>query len=209
MTTVYLVRHSKPFRELEGETKTNDSLQLINEKYPLGIEGEKLAERVAGGAEFGNIDVVWASNYVRAISTAKYFAGRNNTKVNIDDRFGERLQGIIVWDELPKDFHEKQFFDENYKFRDGESRKEVALRMREALFEVIKKNKGKRIVIVSHNAAITFLLMSLCEITRKNAENVFVFKNKVVYSGNLNFCETFKLEFDDKPALQSMTHIDT
>ena len=62
MTTVYLVRHSEPFRDLEGETKSRDSLLLINEKYILGVRGEKLAEKVANNPEFDNIDVVWVDN---------------------------------------------------------------------------------------------------------------------------------------------------
>ena len=104
MTTVYLIRHSEGFRPLQGEFLTNDSVQLINEKSPLSVYGEELAKKVASNDEFKNIDVVWASNYVRSMSTAKYFAVNNNLMVNIDDRLGERIQGIKSWDELPDDF---------------------------------------------------------------------------------------------------------
>ena len=58
MTTIYLMRHSKPFIEHDGEMKSNDSVQLINEKYPLSIDGERLAEKVAAGEEFRGIDIV-------------------------------------------------------------------------------------------------------------------------------------------------------
>ena len=209
MTTVYLVRHSEPFRDLEGETKSRDSLLLINEKYILGVRGEKLAEKVANNPEFDNIDVVWASNYVRAMSTAKYFAYRNNTRVNIDERFKEREQGVLTWDELPKDYYINQLKDENYKFRDGECQKEVAQRMREALFDVVKNNNGKRIVIVSHNAALTFLLKTLCDVSLDESKKAlrFSFNNELVYIGSLNYCETVKLEFDDQYNLCSLSHI--
>ena len=211
MTTVYLIRHSEPMKELEGDRKSQDSLQLYNEKYILGVRGEKLAEKVASDSEFDNIDIVWASNYVRAIGTAKYFAERNNIKVNIDDRFGERLQGVVLnWDERPKDFFERQFDDENYRFQNGENQKEVVERMREALFDVIKDNPHKRIVVVSHNTALTFLLKSMIDVKMGGSikKLSFMFNNKVIFVGSLDYCETFKLEFDDNLNLCSILHID-
>ena len=211
MTTVYLIRHSEPLRELEGVKKSQDSLQLSNEKYILGVRGEKLAEKIASDSEFDNIDVVWASNYARAIGTAKYFAEKNNTKVNVDDRFGERVQGVVsTWDERPKDYYERQFNDENYRFKNGENQKEVVKRMQEALFEVLQNNHGKRIVIVSHHTALTFLLKSLIDVEMGNSikEKTFTFNNKVIFTGDLDFCETFKLEFDDDLKLCSALHID-
>ena len=211
MTTVYLIRHSEPLRELEGDKKTKDTLQLSNEKYILGVRGEKLAEKVASDSEFDNIDVVWASNYTRAIGTAKYFAERNNIKVNVDDRFGERIHGVVLsWDERPKDFYERQFKDENYRFKNGECQKEVVKRMREALFDVIKANLNKRIVVVSHHTALTFLLKSLIDVKMGDSikEKTFIFNNKVIFAGDLDFCETFKLEFDDNLNLRSILHVD-
>ena len=50
---------------------------------------------------FYNFDIVYSSNYVRAISTAKYFT---NDKVNIDESFGERKFGISNQEELPANF---------------------------------------------------------------------------------------------------------
>ena len=40
--------------------------------------------------ELKNIDSLFCSNYVRAISTAKYICSRNNIKLNIDERLNER-----------------------------------------------------------------------------------------------------------------------
>lgn len=83
MTTVYLVRHSEPFKVHSGIEKVDDSLLFSNIKSPLSVNGEKLAEKVSMNLEFNNLDVVWSSDYVRAVSTAKYFAERNNLKVNV------------------------------------------------------------------------------------------------------------------------------
>ena len=39
-----------------------------------------------------NIDVIWSSNYVRAIATAKYIARENNIEINIDEKLKELIQ---------------------------------------------------------------------------------------------------------------------
>ncbi len=150
-TTIYLVRHSEPFKVHKGNVRTNETILLENEKSPLSINGEKMAERFANMEEFKNLDLIYSSNYVRAMSTAKYFASVNDLKVNIDDRFNERIHGVDSWSELPNNFEINQFEDENYKVGFDESQKEVQSRMYEALCEIIKKNQGKRIAIVSHS----------------------------------------------------------
>ncbi|MBQ7466480.1 MAG: histidine phosphatase family protein [Clostridia bacterium] len=210
MTTVYLVRHSETFYDLKGEVKAHDALQLTNEKDILGVRGEKYAEKVAKESEFKNIDVVWASHFVRAMATAKYFAARNNTRVNIDARLGERWAGDVgSWGGRPKGYFEKQFYEEDYRYLQGESQRDVATRMREALFEIVKANLNKRILIVSHYTAITFLLKSLCDVTIGETikQKTIKFNDKVIFEGDLGFCETFKLEFDDNLNLKSIVNI--
>ena len=39
-TTVYLIRHSIPFKEHRGVANTNESILIENEKSPLSIKGE-------------------------------------------------------------------------------------------------------------------------------------------------------------------------
>ena len=80
-TIVYLMRHSEPFKIHRGIKNTKENILIENQKSPLSINGERMAELLSHHMEFKNINVVWSSNYVRAISTAKYFT---NDKVNID-----------------------------------------------------------------------------------------------------------------------------
>ena len=112
MTTIYLVRHSKPLKVNNDYTK--DDLQIKNEKKILSLEGEKIAKVRFESCIFDDIDCVYSSNYIRAISTAKYVAEKNNVEINIVDELGERKFGISSWDELPEHFERKQFLDENY-----------------------------------------------------------------------------------------------
>lgn len=194
MTTVYLVRHSEGFRPLQGDFFTKDSVQLINEKSPLSVDGEELAKYISSQKEFKNIDIVWTSHYVRAMSTAKYFAVNNNLKVNIDDRLGERIQGIKSWNELPEDFGKRQLLDENYKIGFGENQIEVRKRMEEVFNEILTTNLNKKILIVGHSTAITFLLKKWCKV---EYQKPYEFNGKPFFDGIWNFCETFKLEFEN------------
>ena len=139
MTTVYLVRHSEPFKIHKGIEKVSESLLFSNIKTPLSVNGEKLAEKLSENPEFNNLDVVWSSDYVRAMSTAKYFAERNNLKVNISNQLGERKHGVNSWNDLPLGFEERQFQDENYKVGDGESQRITRNRMLTELHNILNE----------------------------------------------------------------------
>lgn len=194
ITTIYLMRHSIPFKEHRGTTNTNETILIENEKSPLSIAGEKLAEEKSSQEEFKNLDIVYSSNYVRAMATAKYFASANNLKVNIDEVFNERIHGVDSWNNLPQEFELKQFNDENFKVGYGESQKEVQTRMFNGLMKVLNENKGKRIAIISHSTAIAFLLKKWCEVFY---DKEYTFNNKVFFNGKWEHLQSFKLEFKD------------
>lgn len=194
MTTIYLVRHSEPFKIHCGIEDVKESLLFANIKAPLSVNGEKLAERISNNNEFNNLDIVWSSNYVRAMSTAKYFAYKNNLKVNLSDKLGERIHGINSWNQLPSDFESRQFEDENYKIGNGESQKEVKERLLNFINYLLDKYKNKRILIVGHSTAFAFLLSNWCEVKYTGS---YKFNDNTFFDGKWNYCETFKLEFDN------------
>ena len=204
MTTLYLVRHSEIFKEQKGIEDINETLLFSNIKCPLSVNGEHLAERISNNSEFNNLDIVYSSNYVRAIATAKYFAYHNNLKVNISDKLGERIHGVNSWDELPKDFEIHQFSDENYKLENGESQKEARERISSFIDKLLKENQNKRILVVSHATIITFFLRNWCNISYLGN---YIFNNNVFFDGNWDYCETFKLEFDENNDLISIENI--
>ena len=189
MTTVYLLRHSKPL-QVNNELNS-DNLQVQNEKRCLSVEGEKFAKEKLNNKELKSIDVLYASNYVRAIGTA------NNIAINIVSNLGERKHGIDSWDELPEGFERKQFLDENYKIGNGESQKEVRNRMYSAIMSIINENDNKRIAIVSHGTAISYLLKKWCDLSIVNDKIRYSYKDKILLDGYLDYCVIFKLEFDE------------
>ena len=201
MTEVYLIRHSEKYRNFNNIIN-DDSFQLFNEKIILSINGEMLANKLANMEEMSNIDVVFASNYVRSIGTAKYIAYSNKIDVNIDKNFGERIYGIDSIDGIMDDFNVKQWNDIDYKLPNGESRRDVTNRMYNALIRVINDYKNKRIAIVSHGTAISFLLDKWCDVfvnyNKDNKMNTkIVFKNKIIFDNNISAPCVFKIVFDD------------
>lgn len=203
---VYFVRHSKPLKV--NNDKNIDSLQIQNEKQPLSIEGENIAREKLNIEELKDIDKLYSSSYVRAISTAKYIAENNNIEINVINDFGERKFGINSWDELPDNFGEKQFLDENYKTKFGESQKEVRERTFNALMNVLKSD-DKKIAIVFHGTAMLFLIMTWCKVipSKEDFSYKLLFNDKEVFNDKIDYCEIFKLTFDDKNKLINIENI--
>lgn len=195
MKTIYLIRHSMPLKV--NNEFNNDNLQIQNEKSSLSIEGEQIAKDKLNNKEFANIDILFSSSYVRAIQTAKYIAEKNNLEINVISDFGERKFGINSWSELPDNFGEKQFLDENYKTEFGESQKEVRERTFNALMNVLKSD-DKKIAIVFHGTAMLFLLMTWCKVVPDSDKYKIFFNGNELFCGkHFDFCETFKLTFND------------
>ena len=203
-TIVYVSRHSEPFRNLLGDYKVNEVEQLRNEKNILSVRGEEKARLMSEKEELKNIDALYSSHYVRAMSTAKYIAENNNIKLNVEERLGERKFGVSNWSEIPKDFFERQFNNWNYKLENGESLNEVKLRMIDAFNEIINNNKGKNIAIISHGTALSCLLKNYCEVIYNKETDLLniYFNNKLVFDGNWGVPELFKLIFEDNDLIE-------
>lgn len=194
MTIIYLTRHSIPDR-----TKVNKSGTDIeqNMSMELSDEGIKFARAFFKKDEFSGIKKVYTSSYTRAIETGKVF----KDEIVIDNRFDERFAGKpdFVDEFLTKNsYYYRQMIDENYKFPDGESRKDIESRMYSALENILNSNDEK-VLIISHGAAMTFLLMKFCNIEMTDIENrvrKIIYDDKVIFENNFNYLETFKLTFD-------------
>lgn len=205
MTTIYLIRHSKPLKI--NNTFNIDNLQIQNEKQSLSIEGEQIAQDKLNNIEFDNIDIIFSSSYVRTIQTAKYLAEKNNLEINIVSSLGERKFGIDSWEQLPENFERKQFLDENYKIGNGESQKEVRERMYSTIMKILNEYSNKRIVIISHATAISYLLKKWCDIQLVDDKLRYIFNNKILLDGYFDYCETFKLEFDNNNNLVNIENV--
>lgn len=198
ITTLYLIRHSvrMPTSIIESYNTTQSEL-LLNEKIILNTIGEQRAKILCSKEELQNIDVVYTSNCVRTLQTAKYMLESQNLKVNIDDRLDERRKGISNSDQVPNWF-EKQYYDENYKTIGGESQKDVKNRMNEVINEILNRHKDKRIAIFSHGYAITFYLLKFCKLLDIHDKKLkYEYNGKILFDRSINAPEVFKLTFDN------------
>ena len=65
----------------------------------------------------------------------------------------------------------------------------------ESIIKILNENKNKRIAIVSHATAISFLIKKWCDIEIINNKLRYSFKNNILLEGHIEYCTGFKLEF--------------
>ena len=170
-TIIYLIRHADTIDE-NGIRNTKETIQEINEKEILSINGEEQSKKLSENNELQNLDTIWCSNYTRAKQTAKYIAGANKIQYNIDERLGERKLGNIedlakfMADKETRDPSREQLAFPDFKTRDGESANETNKRMTDFVDFILKEYEGKEIAIVSHGGAIKFYLLSYCKVNK-------------------------------------------
>lgn len=207
-TIVYLIRHSEKL-DIKLIEKYNEfePYQISREKRILSANGEYKARILSQQNEFKNLDAIYSSNYVRAIQTAKYFAESQDIKIIVDKGFNERKYGNP---EKSNDIGCKQYFDENIKNFEGESRKEVTKRMEMSFQKALEENKGKRIAIFTHGAAMTFLLMKWCELVNvdENKKKTLKFKDKIIIDKVFDAPEVFKLFVNEELNVENIEHLE-
>lgn len=191
-TTVYLMRHSKPNRNILNYE--NNHL-LKNEITPLTTEGEERARKLANLPFFKNIDVIYSSHYTRAIATVKYLAKKLDKQINIEEAFCERIRKKDEKTVTPLDFEKRQFKDHSFKLEGGESFNDVVERYYGALKKVLEKDKGKNILIATHSAAMLMTLTKWCDYDIDKLE--FTYKDKKILEEKIEAPEIFKLTFED------------
>lgn len=206
-TIVYLIRHSEKLdTKYIDKYHSDEFYQITREKRILSSEGERKAKILSENEEFDKLDIIYSSNYVRTIQTAKYFAERLNIKININKDFNERKYGNPL---ESKEIGIEQYYDENIKNNEGESRKEVTERMYNAFNKIVKENKGKNIAIFSHGAAITFLLMKWCDLLSitNDKKKCLKFKNSIITNKIFEAPEVFKIIIDERNNIKSIRNL--
>ena len=197
-TEIILVRHSEP----------DKNKMVENELIPLSENGKEKIEALSKTEIFKNVKIVISSHYKRAIETGEVIAKQNNCELKVDKNLGERKLGTEKKDE---NFWITQLQDENAKTKDGESQKEVRIRMLKVIDDVLNKYNNEKIVLVSHGASITFLLMNWCKLEEcylENKRKKLSFKGKIVINDTFKTPEIFKLTFIDK-TLENIERVTT
>src|SRR3989339_548073 len=125
----------------------------------LTARGKAQVKEAAEKLKTKKIDLIFVSPFVRTQETAKIIAGILNLapeKIIIDDRLHEVYTGEL---DGKSDAEYQRFFESRLAKFDkkpvgGENYTEVKNRMTEFIYDIDAKNKGKNILIVSHNTPV-------------------------------------------------------
>lgn len=143
MTKVFYVRHAEP-----NYNNHNDAMRELS---PKGIADRRLVTQFLTDK---SIDIAVSSPFKRAISTIQEFTDSAGLEIEIIEEFRERRVDSGWIDDFDA-FIQKQWQDFSFKLSDGECLQEVQSRNIEALLKLIKKHKGKNIVIGGHGTALS------------------------------------------------------
>lgn len=103
-----------------------------------------------------------------------------------------------------------QLLDVNFKNENGESNIEVRQRMKECIFSILKKYKGKNIAIISHGAAIKFFMQEFCEFDSKL--DTFKYCEEEVFPRNLKSPSMLEIsfgeDFEKKDIIKSIKYME-
>ena len=193
--TIYLIRHSGPFVELNYNDKITFAEKSKN--MILSIEAEEKAKLLGELEEFKDIDAIYSSNSARAIATSKYISNINNISINIENNFNEREFGIKYIEDLPSNFIVNQFKDNDYKLPNGESLNEVDKRIEIGINKIFKNNNHKNIVIVLHGIALMVFIKRYCDVSYDEKTFKITHKGSIIYDDMIKAPDIFKLEIEN------------
>ncbi|MRR41287.1 histidine phosphatase family protein [Bacillus anthracis] len=170
MTTIYFVRHAH-------STYTKEERER-----PLSEKGHCDAENVTSLLKDKHIDVVISSPYKRAVQTVQGIANTYHVSIEIEEGLRERL----LSSEPIADFNdaiENVWEDWSFAYEGGESNDVAQRRAVICMQSILKKYKGKNIVIGTHGNIMVLLM------------NYFDSKYDFRFWKTLRMPDIFKLNF--------------
>lgn len=172
MTTIYFVRHAH-------STYTKEERER-----PLSDKGYCDAENVTRLLKDKHIDIVISSPYKRAIQTVQGIANTYNLSIQLEEDLRERL----LSEEPVQDFNnalQKVWEDWTFAYEGGESNDVAQRRAVTCMQSILKKYKGKNIVIGTHGNIMVLLM------------NYFDSKYDFQFWRTLHMPDVYKLTFDN------------
>lgn len=172
MTTIYLVRHAH-------STYTKEERER-----PLSDKGHRDTENVTRLLKDKHIDVVISSPYKRAIQTVQGIANTYKLSIQLEEDLRERLLGTKPVQDF-NDAIQKMWGDWNFAYEGGESNDVAQRRAIICMQNILKKYKGKNIVIGTHGNIMVLLM------------NYFDSKYDFQFWKILHMPDVYKLTFDN------------
>jgi broad specificity phosphatase PhoE len=208
MKTIYLVRHSAPFVEIDNyEDFKSVSWNEYNRNMILSSEGEEKAKKLCDIEEFKDIYAIYSADSFRAIGTAKYVAEMNDLKIRLDKRINERNLGVNTISELPENFSKDSFDNKELKYKNGESLNEVDNRFNSFINEVLESNKSN-IALFIHGIIMMSYLQNNTDFSFDGRSMKLIFNERIVYDDKMKNPLVIKLLFDDNKNLINIEYIE-
>ena len=208
MKTIYLIRHSAPFVEIDNyEDFKSVSWNEYNRNMILSSEGEEKAKKLCDIEEFKDIDAIYSADSFRAIGTAKYVAEMNNLKIRLDKRINERNLGVNTISELPENFSKDSFDNKELKYKNGESLNEVDNRFNSFINEVLESNNSN-IALFIHGIIMMSYLQNNTDFSFDGRNMKLIFNERIVYDDKMKNPLVIKLLFDDNKNLINIEYIE-
>ena len=209
MKTIYLIRHSAPFVEIDNYVDNDNVLWFeFNKNMILSPQGEENAKKLCNVEELKDIDEIYASNSSRAIETAKYLAEYNNLKIKLDERINEREFGVDYINDLPEDFTKISFEDKTFKVNNGESLNDVDNRFKSFIKDLLGK-ENNRIAIVMHGIILLSYLKTICNRFEFDGENFNIkYNDNIVLDGKPKNPSIYKVVFDNNQKIINVEYVE-
>ena len=196
MKTIYLIRHSAPFIEIENYDDYENVLwNDYNRNMILSSEGEENAKKLCELDELRNLDAVYSADSFRAIGTAKYVAEMNNLKIKLDERINERNLGVKTISELPKNQTITSFSNKDYKFGTGESLNEVDIRFNSFITDLLN-DTNSRVALFIHGIIMMSFLQNNTEFSFDGKNMKLIFNDKEIFNDKMKNPMVFKIDYD-------------
>ena len=193
MKTIYLIRHSGPFVEIENYDK--EKWDDFNRNMILSSIGEEKAKKLCNINELHNIKDIYSSASARAIATIKYLVEYNNSNLKVDNRINEREFGIEYLSDLPDNFVLNQFNNKDLKYKNGESLNEVSKRFNSFINEFLDSDCDKCILCV-HGIVLMNYLSEFCDFEFDGNNFNLSFNNNSIINGKMSNPDIYKVIYD-------------
>lgn len=166
-TKLILIRHG------ETNKNTSNSLHSTKDSESLNNTGIIQIEKTANTIEKYKPSIIYHSTEIRADESAQIISNALNIPLVKINGLQERNWGIFTgkpWSKV-KDVLDPMTLEERYNYTPmgGESWKVFEIRLTDTLKKILKSEKGKCVVIVTHGGAIRVLLPSLLDVPREES----------------------------------------
>jgi len=167
----YIFRHGQTIWNAEGRPQGQHEYPV-----PLTMEGREQAQKLAEKLKDKKIKLIVSSDLLRAQQTGEIVAQALNIPVVFDKRLREVDYGIlnglytIEREEICPDF-KKSYEDFNIPFPEGESLRQVALRLAATIKDVCQEYNHRAFGLSSHGHAITSLIKEIFDYQVQRVEN--------------------------------------